>query len=253
MNRNVITSIVIALVLLLGFSSPTFAQEGEDTLTLHLNRDFGYGGFDGKIQGAFSMRASGPADLTRVVYFIDDQQIGEASAEPFNFQFHTGSFDPGVHTLYAIGYTGAGQELRSNEIRAHFISSEDAGKSTLGIVVPILVIVVGISVLGILLPLITGRQEKNRPIGQYSAAGATVCKHCGLPFSRHFFAPNLLTGKLERCPHCGKWQLAARAYGSFLTLAEERLRADRDEGVMQVEESEEEKIRRMLDESRFDN
>jgi hypothetical protein len=253
MKKNNIISMSIAFILLLGLVSPALAQEGADTLTLKLNRDFGYGGLDGKIQGTFSMRVSGPQDLARVIYIIDGQPIGEGTGEPFNLQFNTGSFDPGVHTLYAVGYTGDGRELTSNEIRAHFISAEEAGKSTLGIVVPLLVIVVGISALSVLLPLLTGRKDKVRPVGQYGAAGATVCKQCGLPFSRHYFAPNMLVGKLERCPHCGKWQLAARASGSFLALAEERLRLDRDESVVQAEENEADKMQRMLDESRFDN
>ena len=253
MKKIVVISIDILFVLFLGIASPALAQEGEATLTLRLNRDFGYGGFDGKIQGTFSMRASGPDTLNRVVYFIDDKQVGEVTSAPFNFQFHTGSFDPGVHTLYAVGYTTDDRELRSNEIRAHFISAEEAGQSTLGIVVPIIAIVLAVSVIGILVPLITGRQDKVRPVGEYGAAGATVCKACSLPFSRHVFAPNLVVGKLERCPHCSKWQLATRASGSFLALAEERLRQDREEGVMQVEESEEEKMQRMLDDSRFED
>ena len=69
---------------------------------------------------------------------------------------------------------------------------------------------------------------------------------------RHALAPNLLVGKLERCPHCGKWAIVPRAAPADLVAAEARLRADNQEGVMQVEESEEEKLKRELEESRFE-
>jgi hypothetical protein len=32
-----------------------------------------------------------------------------------------------------------------------------------------------------------------------------------MPFSRSVLAPNMLVGKLERCPHCRKWAIVGRA------------------------------------------
>ena len=64
-------------------------------------------------------------------------------------------------------------------------------------------------------------------------------------------APNLLAGKLERCPHCGKWAIVPRAAPQVLQEAEDRLR----EGSLETEttsESEAEKLRRMLDESKYE-
>jgi hypothetical protein len=63
-------------------------------------------------------------------------------------------------------------------------------------------------------------------------------------------SPNLLVGKLERCPHCGKWALLPRASAEALRLAEERYAAE-DEGTIQPL-SEEEKLRRMIEDSRFE-
>jgi hypothetical protein len=67
-------------------------------------------------------------------------------------------------------------------------------------------------------------------------------------------SPNLLLGKLERCPHCGKWQLSARAWGETLSAAEDRLRAAQsDGGSAEVGLNEDERLRRQLDESKFDD
>ena len=56
-------------VLLAGFLilavTPFESAEGTE-LVLRLNRDFGYGGFDNKIEGLFTIHAEGPGDLVRV-------------------------------------------------------------------------------------------------------------------------------------------------------------------------------------------
>ena len=62
-----------------------------------------------------------------------------------------------------------------------------------------------------------------------------------------------MVGKLERCPHCGKWSIARRAMPAELAAAEERLMADNQAGQMAAGESEEEKLRRMLDDSRYED
>ena len=61
-------------------------------LQLSLSRNFGYSSGTGEIQGTFSMKAAGPADLQRVVFYVDDQVIGEATAPPFSLRFVTDSY-----------------------------------------------------------------------------------------------------------------------------------------------------------------
>jgi hypothetical protein len=116
--------------------------------------------------------------------------------------------------------------------------------------VPLLIILALTIAGGFLLPLIlSGRNGKFAP-GRYGAAGAAVCPHCQLPFSRHLMAPNLLGGKLERCPHCGKWSLRRRATPEEVSRAEARyLAQSRPAGSPPPDDS----YRRELDDSRFDS
>ena len=74
MKKN-INVILITILLSLAIISAVSAQ-GEE-LTLSLSRDFGYGGFNGDIQGTFSVKASGPANLERVQFFLDETLLGE--------------------------------------------------------------------------------------------------------------------------------------------------------------------------------
>lgn len=229
------------------------AQEETETLTISLNRDFGYGGFDGRIQGRFTLHASGAEELVRVEFFINDDLLGIVETAPFEVQFHTDNFEPGSVTLYAVGYTADGSILESNRITRRFISAEEARSTTTGLVFPILLVVGVMSAIGVIGPLLIGRRQKVRPIGEYGNAGGAVCPKCSLPFSRNFLSPNMLVGKLERCPHCGRWSIVRRAGPADLAAAEERLRQDSQEGALQAEESEEERLRRMVEESRFED
>jgi hypothetical protein len=246
------TSILLLLLIIIATPTATCAQDSEEAISLQLKRDFGYGGLDGKIQGSFSLRVSGPKTLERVEFYMDGELLGEMTTAPFNFPFHTADFENGIHTMYAIGYTTDGKELRSNSVSGDFISGEQAWKSVLNILVPLIAVVLIATVLGVIGPLLIGKRPKLHPIGQYGGAGAAICKQCGFPFSRRLFAPNLVIGKLERCPHCRKWQLASRAFGSKLAAAEERLRQDTAEGVLQAEVSEAERLKRALEESRYE-
>ena len=66
-----ITRVILLIVILLS-PIPAFAQDEDETLTLRLSRDFGYGG-GGRIQGRFSVRASGPDNMMRVEFIIDGE------------------------------------------------------------------------------------------------------------------------------------------------------------------------------------
>ncbi|MCX6039409.1 MAG: hypothetical protein NTW99_16290 [Chloroflexi bacterium] len=84
--------LIATLVSLLAITA-AFAQTEE--LSLRMSRDFGYGGFNNDIQGLFSMKVTGPADLARVVFYINSIVIGEVTQAPFNLQFNTDNYPLG--------------------------------------------------------------------------------------------------------------------------------------------------------------
>jgi hypothetical protein len=61
----------------------------------------------------------------------------------------------------------------------------------------------------------------------------------------------LLVGKLQRCPHCGKWAIVRRASPPELEAAEARW-SQESTGTIETQ-SEEERLRGMIDESRFED
>lgn len=242
----------LAAITLLLFVMPALAhaQEGPTPLDLKLRRLFGYGGI-GQIEGAFSLSVADDGELARVDFLIDGQVVHTAEGAPFEFRFNTGEFPPGDHTMTAAGYTAAGEARPSQSIQREFLSAEAAGEATTRILVPLLIVVLGITAASAILPVLLGRKRVHRP-GQYGAAGGAICPRCGNPYARRFWSPNLLAGKLERCPHCGKWAIVRRADGAALAAAEARL-ASEGEPQLESSESEEDRLRRLLDESRYES
>lgn len=233
-------------------AAPAAAQS--ETLKLRLNRDFGYASGTGKIQGTFSLRVTGPADLQRVVFYIDDRVIGEAAQAPFNLRFTTDSYPLGRHVMRAEGFTASGAALRSNEIEAYFVSAEEGWQSGLRVAGPLLAITFGLLLLSGLVSFIGSGKLKQLPPGaprSYGVAGGAICKRCGRPFPRHVFAPNLVTGKLERCPYCGKWAVVSAQPLPVLRAAEAAEVADAQAGALPEAEDEDARLRKQLEDSRF--
>lgn len=233
--------------------SPALAQ-GNSALVLRLSRDFGFSS-GGQIQGTFSIHVTGPANLTRVNFLIDGKQIGEVTSAPFNLQFSTSSFSLGNHTISAVGFTSDGQELNSPEVTAEFVSASTGLQAGAKILIPILVIAGLAVVVSALLPVLTGKGKKSQlQLGtprNYGFKGGGICPKCGRPFSFSLLAPNLPFFRFDRCPFCGRWGVVRMASLSDLRKAEAAELEDAKASQPIPEESEEEKLRKELDDSRF--
>lgn len=241
------------LLFCLFWIQPAKAQDANQ-LSLRLSRDFGYASGTGSIQGTFSMRVTGPEDLVRVEYYIDDIKIGEVNQAPFNLRFSTDNYSLGNHRLFAIGYTQDGTELRSNEIRAEFVSSSEGMKAAGSILIPILSLVVIAMLLSLVASLSTSKKLQQLPPGtprKYGAAGGAICPKCQRPFSRNLLSPNMVLGKLERCPFCGKWSIV-RARSMDELRAAEQAEIQDAQPVFEPGMNEEEKLKQELEKSRYD-
>ena len=227
------------------------AQEEDEGFKLSIRREFGYGG-GSRIQGRFSMRASGPESINRVEFLIDGEVVFNDNELPFRYDFSTGEYPAGVHSLSAIGYTNSGETLQSGTWTYEFVTAEQARTDVLKILAPIVGLVLLFMIVGVLVPFLMGKRKGGFRPGEYGSAGGAVCTRCGLPFTRHFFSPNLLLGKLERCPHCGKWGIVRAASRAELEAAEARLALDEERGRLTPDEDEQERLKRLIDESRFD-
>jgi DNA-directed RNA polymerase subunit RPC12/RpoP len=215
---------VFLLVSTLFAAHPALAQNGEE-LRLRLNRDFGYSSFGGsQIQGTFSMTITGPQDLARVVFYLDDQILGEDTEAPFSLRFVTDNYDLGVHTLQAIGTSADGRELRSNVIRTEFVAAGQGMDIAARIIGITFGVIFGGMALAFLFSNVLGKGKKtDLPLGaerRYGGLGGTVCPKCSRPFSIHIYSLNLMAARFDRCPYCGKWSFIRRTSHDELKRAE---------------------------------
>lgn len=254
MKKSFFLSALLFILIWVGVITAWAQDEGD--LRLNLSRDFGFSSGTGRIQGRFTMRASGPDGLQKVAFYIDDQVIGEDAEPPFSIQFHTDDFTLGVHTLKATGYTASGLELHSNEYHHEFVEAEEGWQTAVKIVMPILIVTFAAILMGFIFPLLTGRKSgAPLPLGaprSYGVLGGAICPKCGRPFGVHIWGFNLLIGKLDRCPHCGKWSMVRRAPYEVLKAAEAaELEMDQGAGLGMSPSISEEQQRKELDDSRF--
>lgn len=252
MRKYATLPLLLLLLSVLMPSLPAYTQEEE--LVLRLRRDFGYSSGTGDIQGSFSLRVSGPDDLVRVEYLLDGESIGEGIEAPFNFKFNTDSFSPGAHTLQALGYKADGSQIYSNEVRARFVTAAESWRTLRQILIPIFAIIFGVILFTFLIPLLTERKTKSAPLGMprnYGLLGGTICPNCQRPFAIHVYGLNLAVGKLDRCPHCGKWRLVRRAPIELLRAAEIAEKNSSESSSRGREVSADEKLRKDLEDSRY--
>jgi hypothetical protein len=229
----------------------------EDQLQIRMRRNWGFSSGTGRIQGTFTITASGPEDLDQVTFYLDDQVLGEVNSLPFELRFVTDDYPLGPHQISAVGITSSNEELVSNTIQVEFVTAGQGWQAAGNIVLPIVVVVLGAVGLAIIVPLIFTRGKKEQlPPGaprSYGYYGGAICPKCNRPFSRHIYGLNLGLHKYDRCPYCGKWSLVKRASNEELEAAEAAEIRAAQEGVFEPQTSEEEAFRRDLEDSRFED
>jgi hypothetical protein len=242
------TPSLLLLLLLLILPLTARAQTESETLILRLSKDFGYAA-GGTIQGTFTLKVRSPDDLVRVDFFIDGDVVSRDTESPFAYQFNTADLTPGEHRFATVGYRADGSQLRSDDLMRNVITGEQAWVEVRRILLPLMLGIGALTILGTVATALLGR-EKHFRLGEYGPAGGAVCPRCRLPYARNVLAPNLLVGKLQRCPHCGKLALVPAASEKELGEAEARYR---QRGADEVDlPSQEDAYKKLLDESRFE-
>jgi hypothetical protein len=251
-TKFITSSILTAFCLLAVIFSA--AAQAETPLTLNLRRNFGYSSGAGEVQGNFTLKATPNQAVERVVFYLDGEPMGEATSEPYELRFVTDNHPAGVHSLSAKGFTASGQELESNIIRVNFVTAE-ASRNTmfkiLGFVFGALILVM---IITWAISSLLGKKVKPVPLGaqrNYGMLGGSICPRCFRPFPRSLLGANLVVGRLERCPHCGKWSLVHRASLESLRVAEQAELELAEDAVEVPSLSEEERLRKELDNSRY--
>jgi DNA-directed RNA polymerase subunit RPC12/RpoP len=249
-------SILLILGVLTTLTVSYALAQSTPELQLGLSRDFGYSGFGNDIQGLFSLKVKNPPEnLTNVEFYIDSTLMGSDTTPPFTIQFNTDSYTTGTHTLSAVGYTSDGAELNSNQIQSQFVPAGSGMQSVTKIIIPIVGLLVLIALISVFLPILLSRGKlATTPPGaerKYGIGGGAICPKCNRPFPLRLWWISLGGSKIDRCPYCGKWSFVRPRPLSELRQAEKaELTNLRPESFVPAE-SEADKLKRELDDSRY--
>ena len=215
-NRKLWLGILLIVLLGLSFSS-VFAQDSSQ-FGLRLRRDWGYGaGAD--IQGRMTISLSGETGtLSKAVFYMDDAIMAEVSEAPFSFSFSTDDYPSGMRKMSAIVFTSDGASQDVAPITYNFLSKEAANSAT----TKILVLVIGLILVSLAVSVFISSRNKGSETANGGMNGLAVCQQCGKTFPRSILGLNVVVGKFERCPHCGKWQLTRRASPAEIEFADSR-------------------------------
>ncbi|MHB8192833.1 MAG: Ig-like domain-containing protein [Bellilinea sp.] len=249
----ILTGLWLALTLLFASVIPALAQDG---YRVNVNKELGFAN-GSEIRGDFSISLIGDeSNIASVTFLIDGQELAVVSQAPFKTTFKTQSYPNGEHQLNAAVTFMDGTTQTVEAKRFMFLSVEEERGSMTEILVPLLAVVFGLMVFGIGTQFLAGR---GKPAGgpepgtarSYGIAGGSICPRCKRPTPRHVFGFNLVVGKLDRCENCGKWSIM-RAYPIDVLRAAEaaEFKVEQGDGLA-PEKSEEEKLREMLDDSRY--
>jgi hypothetical protein len=238
-------------------SQPALAQTPAPAeYRLNLNRDFGFGaGAD--IRGLFTLRVIEPEGIQSVTYYIDDVKMATVLESPYKFQFNTNQYDFGWHDLTAEVTTLSGELLTTPARHMNFVSSAVESEMTKKIVTPLIGLVLGIVVLIGAVQFMVMRKRNPNGVApgtqrSYGYFGGTICSKCGRPTPRHAWGFNIAIGKFDRCENCGRWSVMRAMPYEMLRAAEEAEKAAANEKPHVAEKSEDEKLRDLLEKSKYE-
>ncbi len=254
---SVLSRTFLVLILLGILAAPALAQSSP-AITLHLTKVIGYmSGFwssQKEGQGILQVSADVPSGVSQVVFYLDGSTVmGQVDQAPYKLQFQTGSYALGQHTITAVGTAADGTKVNSDTITVSFVTAAKGLNVGLNILLPILAVLLLAFLLQFGLSALTRRKMASLPAGtprSYGIKGGAICPRCHRPFVIPLLSMNLIGGSLASCPFCGRFGIFTRKSTAELRAAEAAELADA-KSVQVPEESEEEKLRKELDASRY--
>ncbi len=262
MKKIIILTLILTASIFLGAcgtssENATEVQPTQSQAYLNVNRIMGYSSGGPEIKGKFRLAVVGVENIQSASFLIDGTPIATLETGPFEISFRTEDYPFGAHDLSATVHTADGNVLDLPARHFVFVSAEEEQKAVAKVIVPLFSGVAVVVAIGVALQMLSLKKKKNTFVSPgsartYGILGGGICPRCKRPFPLHIWGLNMLTGKLDRCDFCGKWSIQRHHSIEELRAAETAELVDaKQNGEKVVEKSEEEKLKEMLDESRF--
>jgi hypothetical protein len=265
-NRKFVIAALLLLTIVLAACAQAVQQaeataepERVSEYRLNITRTFGSDTGTGKIRGTFELKVIGDEGaIQQVSYRLDGQEMALLEEAPYAYKFQTQAYPEGDHTLSAVVATRSGVLIETTGRIFNFISSEEQFASMGRILGIVFGVVISMMLIGILMQFVVfrGKGLRSLALGEprnYGLMGGGICPRCKRPFAFHWFGMNLVTAKFDRCDYCGRLGPVKRSSLEELREAEKSELAQAQPETPIAEKSKEEKLKEMLDQSKYSN
>jgi|WetSurMetagenome_2_1015567.scaffolds.fasta_scaffold367884_1 hypothetical protein len=110
---------LLVLFLALSLTLICVNAQAKPTLSVSFYKNNGYGsGSD--MNGEWTIKTEGSQNVAYAEFYLDNQLQLNATAAPFSWNFNTGSYSEGQHTIKVVAYDSAG-ETATQEIQRNFV------------------------------------------------------------------------------------------------------------------------------------
>lgn len=113
--------------------------EAKPALSLNFYKNNGYG-MGNDLNGEWTINTEVSSDVQYVEFYLDNQLQFNISSRPFSWNFNTGSYTEGAHTIKVVAYDAAGESATA-ERQANFVGFPLT--FVVGIIVLVVVVIVG--------------------------------------------------------------------------------------------------------------
>ncbi len=247
--RLIIATLVIALLFF-----PTVVQAQTD-LRLNIDKIIGYG-MGNQIAGTFNIAVIGSEEqISAVNFLIDGESMGEVTQAPYKMTFDTKNYSKGEHQFAAEVTFKDGSTVTVGPSLYIIPTADEQRSGMMRIIVPVLGIILAAVLFINVIPMLTNRRKTGSiapgAARNYGLAGGAICPKCKRPTPRHMWGLNMVAGKLDRCENCGRWSIMRAAPIDVLRAAEQAELEQEKASAVAPEKSEEEKLRELLDKSKY--
>ena len=105
---------LLALLLIFSLAAIVTSVEAKPTLNLNFYKDNGYG-MGSDMNGEWTINTDVSSDVQYVEFYLDGQLQLNDSSTPYSWNFNTGSYSEGQHTIKVVAYDAAGRVSYSRE------------------------------------------------------------------------------------------------------------------------------------------
>jgi uncharacterized C2H2 Zn-finger protein len=225
---NKLTAKILAAFLLISMLTLVFITKvsAEPTISLSINRIGPGANIGSDMNGMFTVSAQVSSDVARVEFYLNGTLQANDTTAPFSWTADSNDYPLGSYNITGVAFDSTGHQ-------AVYSFNENFIEMPMWTIIPLIVLLIVIF-LGLPIFYIW-----------YSRKGydTTKCPKCGYDYAQKILFVHIGPSNLKRCPNCGKFFFRGKPYNP----------SDNDDSPPPDSPSDEDRLRKDIDKSKYEN